>query len=61
VTVCGQDLATTDAYATAALAMGERGITWLGTLDGYESAVITKSREAYRSDGFPTVDADLPA
>jgi len=58
VSITGTDLAVADAYATAALAMGERGIDWLGTLPGYESAVITKTGEAYRSDGFPLIDAD---
>lgn len=61
VTVCGQDLATTDAYATAAMAMGAHGIDWLGTLRDYESAVITKNRQAYRSAGFPVVEADPPS
>jgi thiamine biosynthesis lipoprotein len=58
VTVCGAELATTDAYATAALAMGAHGIDWLGTLSGYESAVITNNGQAYRSDGFPVIDPD---
>ena len=60
VTVCGPNLAATDAYATAALAMGYRGIAWLATLSGHESAAITKDREAYRTAGFPIVDTDLP-
>jgi thiamine biosynthesis lipoprotein len=53
VTVTGLDLAIADAYATAALAMGERGPEWLAMLDGYESAVIT-------ADGLPTVDPGEP-
>jgi len=55
VTVVGPDLAIADSYATAALAMGRRGITWLATLSGYESAVITKEAEAFRSPGFPSL------
>lgn len=55
VTVTGPDLAVADAYATAALAMGEPGIAWLATLvaDGYESAVVTDDARAFTSDGFP--------
>ena len=34
VTVLGRDLATADAYATAAFAMGERGPAWTATLRG---------------------------
>jgi thiamine biosynthesis lipoprotein len=55
VTVVGADLATADAYATAALAMGEAGITWLAklTADGFESAVVTDDRRAFSSSGLP--------
>jgi FAD:protein FMN transferase len=55
VTVVGGDLALADAYATAALAMGERGITWLAKLaaDGFESAVVTDDRRAFSSSGLP--------
>jgi thiamine biosynthesis lipoprotein len=55
VTVIGPDLATADSYATAAMAMGMRGIDWLATLDGYESAVVTTDGAAFRSAGLPTV------
>jgi thiamine biosynthesis lipoprotein len=60
VTVTGPDLAIADAYATAALAMGQRGIDWLPTLVGYESAVVTQDGDAFRSDGLPIVAA-MPA
>ncbi|MFI5906874.1 FAD:protein FMN transferase [Dactylosporangium sp. NPDC051541] len=53
VTVVGPDLGTADAYATAALAMGHAGIAWLATLPNHESAVVTESGEAFRSDGLP--------
>lgn len=56
VTVTGRNLAIADAYATAAMAMGERGPAWLTGLVGYESAVVTESGEAFRSDGLPAVD-----
>ncbi|WP_363259765.1 FAD:protein FMN transferase [Hamadaea sp.] len=57
VTVVGADLATADAYATAAVAMGHKGLAWLGALDGYESAAITADGHAYVSAGLPVVDA----
>ena len=55
VTVVGPDLALADAYATAALAMGEPGATWLAGLAdrGYESAVVTDDGRAFRSTGLP--------
>jgi FAD:protein FMN transferase len=53
VTVTGPDLAVADAYATAAMAMSERGLDWLAGLDGYECAAITETGEAFRSDGLP--------
>jgi FAD:protein FMN transferase len=57
VTVIGGDLALADAYATAAMAMAERGPDWLAALDGFASAVVTESGDAFRSDRFPVVDA----
>jgi len=53
VTVVGADLALADAYATAALAMGENGIAWLARLAGYESAVVTDDGRAFSSTGLP--------
>jgi FAD:protein FMN transferase len=53
VSVVGPDLGLADAYATAAVAMGLPGLSWLATLDGYEAAVVTAARAAYRSDGLP--------
>jgi FAD:protein FMN transferase len=53
VTVTGPDLGKADAYATAALAMGEPGIAWLAKLSGYESAAITDDGRYFRSDGLP--------
>jgi thiamine biosynthesis lipoprotein len=53
VTVVGPDLSLADAYATAALAMGRRGLDWLAKLDGHESAAVTADGDAYRSDGLP--------
>ncbi len=58
VTVTGPDLALADAYATAALAMGEAGISWLAqrTASGYESAVVTDDGRAFSSANLPVVD-----
>ena len=55
VTVVGADLSLADAYATAALAMGEAGLTWLAKIatDGYESAVVTDDGRAFSSGGLP--------
>lgn len=55
VTVVGPDLARADAYATAALAMGEPGATWLAGLatQGFESAVVTDDGRAFRSANLP--------
>jgi thiamine biosynthesis lipoprotein len=58
VTVVGTDLGTADAYATAALAMGEAGLRWLDRLDGYESHVVTADGRAFRSAGLPEADPD---
>jgi thiamine biosynthesis lipoprotein len=55
VTVVGPDLALADAYATAALAMGEPGLSWLAKLatDGYQSAVVTDDGRAFSSARLP--------
>lgn len=59
VTVIGADLALADAYATAAVAMGEAGLPWLSKLDGYECAAITDDGRAYVSAGWPAL-SDAP-
>jgi thiamine biosynthesis lipoprotein len=55
VTVVGPDLAVADAYATAALAMGEAGIGWLAkrVADGYDSAIVTDDGRAFSSANLP--------
>jgi thiamine biosynthesis lipoprotein len=55
VTVVGPDLGLADAYATAALAMGDAGLDWLTRLDGHEWAVVTEDGRCYRSIGPPTL------
>ena len=52
VTIVGPDLATADAYATAAFAMGEDGPAWTATLDGYDALCITSDRQVLSTPGF---------
>lgn len=61
VTVVGPDLASADAYATAATAMGERGLSWLAGLaaKGYESAAVTDDGRAFTSPGLPVATAGV--
>ncbi len=53
VTVVGPDLGAADAYATAAVAMGVAGATWLSHLAGYETAVVTEDGTFLHSAGLP--------
>jgi thiamine biosynthesis lipoprotein len=52
VTVIGPDLATADAYATAAFAMGAGGPAWTATLTGYDALCITTDRRVLATPGF---------
>jgi thiamine biosynthesis lipoprotein len=52
VTVVGPDLATADAYATAAFAMGADGPAWTARLDGYDALCITSDRRVVSTPGF---------
>ena len=57
VTVTGPDLATADAYATAAYAMGSRrAIDWTARLRGYEALTILADGRVLSTPGFPSVD-----
>jgi thiamine biosynthesis lipoprotein len=56
VTLVGRDLAQTDAYATTALAMGDRALAWLASLPRLEWGVVAADRTCYRSPGLPTID-----
>lgn len=60
VTIVGPDLATADAYATAAFAMGADGPAWTATLPakGYEALSITADRQVLRTPGFPSAPRD---
>jgi thiamine biosynthesis lipoprotein len=52
VTMIGDNLADTDAYATAALAMGLDAPDWLAGLSGYEALVIDSGGFQWMTDGF---------
>jgi FAD:protein FMN transferase len=52
VTIVGPDLATADAYATAAFAMGDAGPAWTATLAGYDAMCITSDRRVLTTPGF---------
>ena len=48
----GPGLAATDAYATAAFAMGPAARDWVESLDGYEAFAITPRGETWQTSGF---------
>ena len=53
VTITGPDLATADAYATAAFAMGaERAMHWTARLRGYEAMTILADGRVLSTPGF---------
>ena len=56
VTITGPELATADAYATAAFAMGARGPAWTAQLDGYEAMSILDTDTVLSTPGFPVAD-----
>ena len=53
VTITGPDLATADAYATTAFAMGTRAAQWTATLDGYEAMTILDNGRMLLTQRFP--------
>ena len=54
VTITGPDLATADAYATAAFAMGaDRAPHWTARLHGYEALTILADGRVLSTPGFP--------
>lgn len=53
VTISGPELATADAYATAAFAMGERGPAFSARLEGYESMTILSDGRMLSTPRFP--------
>lgn len=52
VTIVGPDLATADAYATAAFAMGADGPAWTASLTGYDALCITSDHRVLSTPGF---------
>jgi thiamine biosynthesis lipoprotein len=55
VTVAGPELATADAFATAAFAMGPDGPEWTRGLRPYEAMTITADEKVLSTAGFPRV------
>ena len=55
VTIVGPELATADAYATAAFAMGEAGPEWTASLGLYEAMTILADGRVLLTHGFPSV------
>lgn len=55
VTITGPVLATADAYATAAFAMGLDGPRWTARLRGYEAMTILADGTVLSTPGFPAV------
>ena len=52
VTVLGRELATADAYATAAFAMGERGPAWTARLRGHGAMTILAGDRVLATPAF---------
>jgi FAD:protein FMN transferase len=54
VTIVGPELATADAYATAAFAMGSQVAPhWTARLEGYEAMTILADETVFKTGGFP--------
>ncbi len=53
VTISGPDLATADAFATAAFAMGVAGPAWTARLRGYEALTLLADGRSLRTPGVP--------
>ncbi|MFJ2115637.1 MULTISPECIES: FAD:protein FMN transferase [unclassified Streptomyces] len=53
LTLTGPRLTMTDAYATAAYAMGTRAQDWLENLDGYEGFALARNGTTWHTSGFP--------
>lgn len=58
VTLVGDDLTWTDAFATAALAMGARCRRWISELEGYEGLVVDSTGQQWRSAGWAARTGD---
>ncbi|HWG74489.1 MAG TPA: FAD:protein FMN transferase [Acidimicrobiales bacterium] len=60
VTVVGPELTVTDAYATAALAMGDDAPGWLAALADHEALVIRTDGTGWATPGFERYRLDRP-
>ncbi len=58
LTMVGARLAATDAYATAAFAMGAAARDWVEDLDGYEAFAVTPGGQVWHTSGFRAYLAD---
>ncbi|ANZ14217.1 putative thiamine biosynthesis lipoprotein [Streptomyces noursei ATCC 11455] len=61
VTVVGRSLTMTDAYATAAFAMGAKAADWLESLPGHEALAVTADGGCWHTTGFPDCGTPLVA
>jgi thiamine biosynthesis lipoprotein len=61
VTVIGTDLTLTDAYATAALAMGAAALAWLEGLADHEAMVIDTDGRAWQTSRFCRYQIEVAA
>jgi thiamine biosynthesis lipoprotein len=52
VTVAGPSLTWGDAYATAAMAMGDRARSWLTRLPGYAAMTVRADGGIWHTPGF---------
>jgi thiamine biosynthesis lipoprotein len=57
--VVASDLGRADAYATAAMVLGDEAMDWLTTMPGIEAMIITPDRRVIKTEGFdrPTIAA----
>jgi thiamine biosynthesis lipoprotein len=59
VTVVGPDLATTDAYATAAFALGSDGPAWTATIRPYEAMTVLDDDRVLSTPGISPLRAAM--
>jgi thiamine biosynthesis lipoprotein len=59
VTVVGRDLATADAYATAAFALGEDGPAWTATIDPYQAMTVLAGDRVLSTPGISALRAAM--
>jgi thiamine biosynthesis lipoprotein len=57
VTIVGRDVARTDAYATAAFAMGAHATAWIAALEGYRGLVVRADGTTWASPNFGVTSA----